>query len=245
MRRALSIAAASVVLIALAVGPAPASPIYTWDFHASTKTAGIGDQVVISLINEGTTPLTMGDVWQIESVDGDNSAQYFWGEEELEVEPGEAVSWHWDQFVNRCYGICQNVREGDPAPVGRYIATATVDGTEVTTRFSIGQFFTVDFRHMDAADFVVFVSTAPEIEQMTAETEKPRRKRKLITSGLVQKRAPYNSEWNFSLDHSSIELGEVFIEVCDGSPGYVQRHRSEWLGERWCPWSSYVKRVGI
>jgi hypothetical protein len=43
----------------------------------------------------------------------------------------------------------------------------------------------------------------------------------------------------------SIVLGEVFVEVCDGSPFYVQRHRKEWLGERWCPWDSYVKRIGL
>jgi hypothetical protein len=43
---------------------------------------------------------------------------------------------------------------------------------------------------------------------------------------------------------SSIVLGEVFVEVCDGDPNYVERHRREWLGERWCPWSSYVKREG-
>jgi hypothetical protein len=36
----------------------------------------------------------------------------------------------------------------------------------------------------------------------------------------------------------------VAIEVCDGNPRYVQRHRDEWRGETWCPWSSYVEKVG-
>lgn len=245
MKRASLVAVALLVLVGLFAGSAPATPVSTWLFYASTKTVGVGDEVAISLINDGTATVTMSDVWQIEPIDGGASAQYVWGDEELELEPGEAVTWRWDQFVNRCYGICQNVREGDPAPMGRYVATATVDGEEVRARFSLGQFFTLGFRHIDAADFVVFVSTAPEIEQMTAEAQEPRRKRKVITSGLVAKRVPYNSEWNFSMDHRSIALGDVFTEVCDGSPGYVERHRGEWLGDRWCPWSSYVKRVGI
>jgi hypothetical protein len=39
-------------------------------------------------------------------------------------------------------------------------------------------------------------------------------------------------------------LGEVFIEVCDAAPRYVERHKKAWLGERWCPWSSYVSKTG-
>jgi hypothetical protein len=241
MKRALSIAAASLIF-GLAPGSAPASRVYQWDFHAGTKTSGIGDEVAISLYNDGTRPLTMGDVWTVESLDGNGSAEYFWSEEELRVEPGSVVTWFWDQMVNRCYGICQNVREGDPAPVGRYVATATVDGQEVTTRFSIGQYFTLGFRER-SAEFSVFVSTQDEIDQMTAEANAD--EKSLIVSGIVKKQVPYNSRWNFSMGHRTIELGEVFIEVCDGSPRYVHRHRDEWLGDRWCPWSSYVKRVGI
>lgn len=239
MRRTLLIAAALLLLFSATVS---ASPVYKWDFYASTKTAAAGEEIAISLLNDGTRSITMGDVWEIRSLEDGSSAQYFWSEEEAEVDPGRVVTWRWDQFVNRCYGICQNIREGDPAPVGRYVATATVDGQEVTTRFSIGQFFTLGFRERKA-EFAVFVSTQEEIDQMTSEADSE--EKTLIVSGIVRKRAPYNSVWNFSMGHRSIELGEVFIEVCDAAPRYVQRNRDEWLGERWCPWSSYVKRVGI
>jgi hypothetical protein len=242
MRRALSIVAASVVLIALAIGPSPASPVYTWDFHAGTKTAGTGDEVAITLFNDGTRSITMSNVWEIRSLDGGGSSQYYWPEDQLEIGAGEVVTWFWDQHVNACYGACQNVREGDPAPVGRYVATAAVEGEEVTTRFSVGQFFTLGFRER-SAEFSVFVSTQKEIDQMSAEAAAD--EKTLIVSGIVKKQVPYNSRWNFSMGHRTIELGEVFIEVCDGSPRYVHRHRDEWLGDRWCPWSSYVKRVGI
>ena len=239
MKRAFPVAAALLVLFA-ATGSA--SPVRSWDFHASTKTAGVGDEVAISLFNDGTRSITMSDVWEISPVDGGSTAQYYWPEDQVEIEPGNVVTWYWDQHVNQCYGICQNVREGDPAPVGRYVVTATVDGKEVTTRLSIGQFFTLGFRER-TAEFSVFVSTQQEIDQMTSEANSD--EKTLIVSGIVKKQVPYNSRWKFSMGHRTIELGEVFIEVCDGSPGYVNRNRDDWLGDRWCPWSSYVKRVGI
>jgi hypothetical protein len=239
MKRTFSIAVALLVLFAAA---GSASPVYIWDFHTSTKTAAVGEEIVISLFNQGTTPITMNDVWEISPVDGGSTAQYYWPEDQLEVEPGHVVDWRWDQHVNQCYGICQNVREGDPAPVGRYVATATIEGEEVKTRFSIGQFFTLGFRER-SAEFSVFVSTQQEIDQMASEANSD--EKTLIVSGIVTRQAQYNSPWRFTMGHRTIELGEVFIEVCDGSPRYVNRNRDDWLGDRWCPWSSYVKRVGI
>jgi hypothetical protein len=76
------------------------------------------------------------------------------------------------------------------------------------------------------------------------ETEAAAEEKTLIVSGVVRRPQRYNPDWRFAMRSGSIVLGEVFIEVCDGSPKYVQRHRSEWLGERWCPWSSYVEKVG-
>jgi hypothetical protein len=55
---------------------------------------------------------------------------------------------------------------------------------------------------------------------------------------------PYNQPWSYKMGSRSIVLGEAFIEVCDASPTSVENHREDWLGKRWCPWSSYVKRAG-
>jgi hypothetical protein len=116
MKRSLSVAA---ILWVLVGATSFASPVPRGDFGPSTKNAAVGDEIAITLLNEGSEPISMSDVWEIRSLDDDGSAQYFWSEEDTVIEGGSTVTWYWDQYVNRCYGICQNVREGDPAPVGR------------------------------------------------------------------------------------------------------------------------------
>jgi hypothetical protein len=241
MRRTLCIVAAVLVLGVTAVA---ASPVFNPRFNASPGRFTMGEAVEIILVNEGTTDITMGSTWDLSYVDGEGTAFYQWPDDRLVLEPGETRVWRWDQHVNACYGECQNPYEGDPAEPGRYEVTTTVDGEEQRLGFYLGEYFTIDFRNLDEEEFTVFVASSPEIEQMAAEAGKRKRDRRLIVSGIVQKKRAYNANWKFSMDPGSIELGEVFIEVCDASPRYVQRHRDEWLGERWCPWSSYVKRSG-
>lgn len=227
----------------LVVGAAaPASPVRVYEFKAPSFNV-LGEPAPIRLVNKGTTTITMGKTWDLQWLNGEGTAFYQWADDELVLAPGESRVWDWDQRVNACYGECQNVRAGDPAEAGRYEVTTTVDGVEETVQFNLGQFFTLGFRTREHLEFTVFVAEQPQIQQMTVEAHADDGT-DLITSGIVRKARRYNSDWKFSMGPYSIELGEMFIEVCDGSPWYVQRHRSEWMGQRWCPWSSYVKRVG-
>lgn len=220
--------------------PGTASPVYDVDF-GTTRRHVMNHTVAIGMVNNGTTNVTMGDTWDLQYGDGDGSAFYQWPEDELVLEPGDERVWQWDQRVNQCYGECQNVREGDPAPAGRYEVTTSVNGEQTTARFILGQYFTLGFEGR-SVEFRVFVATQEEIDQMTAEAQAE--DKTLITSGFVRKRRSYNAPWSFTMGPHSIELGEVFIEVCDASPWYVHHRPAEWRGQRWCPWSSYVKRVG-
>ena len=201
-----------------------------------------GELVEIRLTNDGDTTVSMGEIWTIEQVGGDGSTFYQWPAEELELAPGEERVWMWDQLINNCYGECVNVREGDPAPAGQYEVTVAADGYEHKIVFRLGQYFTIGFEGRPQAKFVVFVTTQPEVDQMTAEAAAE--DKTLLINGIVRGRKAYNPDWDISMGSNSIELGEVAIEVCDGSPYYVNRHRRQWKGERWCPWSSYVERVG-
>lgn len=233
-------------LLMIVAAPGLASPVVAARFETTPGPEVLGGTVSITLVNEGTVPVTMGETWDLEYLDGDGSAFYQWPEEERTLEPGDSRTWMWDQRINRCYGECVNVREGDPAPVGSYRVTTTAGGIEEMLVFNLGQFFTIGFRFHPEAEFKVFVATAPEVDQMTTEAAKPHDEKTLITSGFVRKGRPrFNPDWNFSMGARSVGLGEYFIEVCDASPYYIQENRDHWLGDRWCPWSSYVKRVGL
>ena len=239
MKRALLTIALVIATAAPSMGSPPVADPF---FSVYGRRHVVHVNVQIEMV-AGSEPITMGKTWELARLDGDGSAFYQWPDDQLELEPGESRLWEWDQRINACYGECVNVHEGDPAPAGRYEVVTTMNGEEVREQFLLGQYFTLGFRER-TVEFKVFVATQDEIDQMTAEAAKPDDEKRLITSGIVRRRAGYNRDWNFSMGPKSIELGEVFIEVCDGSPGYVSRHRDEWLGQRWCPWSSFVKRVG-
>lgn len=204
----------------------------------------VGRTTTIRLVNDGDGAIRLSDPWIIEDRSSGQQLSEFWfSEDEALLEPGEEVLWEWNQDT-ACYGACVNVREGDPVGPGAYQVSVTrADGTFTFSRsFRIGRYFTLGFDSRPRARFVVYVAEPNEVSQMEAEVQAE--DKTLIVSGIVRGSKRYNSDWNFTMGPRSIELGEVFVEVCDGSPYYVQRHRKKWLGERWCPWSSYVEKVG-
>ena len=239
MKRALL----SVALIGLFATSTSASPVFNPKFRAAPGHHRLGDMVAITLVNEGTTTVTMGETWDLKHVESEATAFYQWPQEKLEVPAGGERTWIWDQRVNQCYGECVNVREGDPASAGRYEVTTTINGEVFTAKFSLGEYFILKFRVRPEAEFTVFVAQQAEIDQLRAELQVPRKERRTIVSGIVRGFRRFNPEWKFSMGPHSIELGEAFNETCDGSPYFVQRHRDEWFGERWCPWSGYVARL--
>lgn len=207
----------------------------------------VGKVVQLRLQNYEQSSIQLMGSWTITDVrSGEQVSHYDYSDEELELGPGEQIIWDWPQD-DACYGICRNVRAGEPVGPGLYEAKVESSLGTVTRRFQIGRYFTVNFRCNDTGDcdwdpFIVYVNTPDEVAQM--ESEAANEEKTLIVSGIVRSGKPYNPSWRISMAPGSIVLGEVFIEVCDGSPKYVQRHRSEWFGERWCPWSSYVEKVG-
>ena len=191
--------------------------------------------------------ITLGNVQGAESIDihlVENDqivAQYYLSEEQQD---DRQVVWDWDQR-HACYGACQNVWEGDPAQPGIYEVRASTLAPDEFTRFSIGAYFHVGFEARPNADFVVFTNKPEMVEQMRAELERPQEERQIVAGTVKARRPGYNPEWRYILGPRSIFLGEVFIEVCDGSPYYVQRHLDEWRGKTWCPWSSHVASEGL
>lgn len=55
---------------------------------------------------------------------------------------------------------------------------------------------------------------------------------------LVRGDGGFNAPWSWHLDPSEVRLTEVAIEVCDGTPSYVEAHISDF--PTYCPWSARV-----
>ena len=131
---------------------------------------------------------------------------------------------------------------------GRFVARFRTSEGEFTDRFELGAYFTIAFRCDDADcaptdPFVIWVREERPIRQLRADLEAPESERRIV-SGIVRRDKRYNPEWSYSMGSTSIVLGEVFTEVCDAHPNHVENHRKQWMGERWCPWSSFVASEG-
>ncbi len=239
-------AAATALLVAMSGGVlaqavAPAEPELT----TSRRRYVVGKPVEITLMNQAEYELSFENPWRIERrvADGvETVATITWDDQTLTQ--GERRTVLWDQRTGDCHNACDATdKKREQVPAGRYYAVVETQDGVVEAPFTIGQYFTVRFESRPKIEFVVFVASQPEVEQMTAEAAAE--DKSLIVSGIVRRgRKGYNPDWRFTMGPRSIVLGEMFIEVCDASPFYVQRHLSDWEGERWCPWSSYVERVG-
>jgi len=55
----------------------------------------------------------------------------------------------------------------------------------------------------------------------------------------------FNGRWSWHLVPSTIEVPDVSIELCDGTPSYVEAHRDEWIRDvrNYCPWGAKVIAV--
>jgi hypothetical protein len=51
----------------------------------------------------------------------------------------------------------------------------------------------------------------------------------------------FNAPWSWHLDPAEVRFAEAAIEVCDGTPSYVEAHRDEF--PTYCPWAARV--VGV
>ena len=196
--------------------------------------------VEITLSNPTGETITFENPWTVERVSGEEVASFTW-EETTKVEPGGNLTFQWGQWRAHCSSASDCAYDGYAGP-GRYRARIVSSAGTLLARFEIGRYFTLGFRKRPKVEFTVFAAKREAVKQMRAEagSEDP----SLIVSGIVGSERRYNEDWSYTMRPGSIVLGEAFIEVCDAAPEYVEENLEDWRGERWCPWSSYVKRVG-
>jgi hypothetical protein len=66
-----------------------------------------------------------------------------------------------------------------------------------------------------------------------------------VTGTLVKGDGGFNSPWSWHLDPSSVRMAEVSIELCDGTPNFVEENLDYWLDtvHTYWPWSSKVVSI--
>ena len=146
------------------------------------------------------------------------------------LRPGDEHTWTWLHRGN----------------TGIFRATFKTSVGTFEDTFEVGAFFSIGFRCNDAPEdcpavdsFIIFARQERPIRQLRADLSRDEDQRRIV-SGIVRGRAGYNPSWSYTMNPGSIVLGDVFVEVCDAHPNAVEDDRRRWMGERWCPWSSYV-----
>ncbi|UCD17092.1 MAG: dockerin type I repeat-containing protein [Candidatus Zixiibacteriota bacterium] len=97
--------------------------------------------------------------------------------------------------------------------------------------------------HPSSENFIAATSDTDVIARIEAQLALPENERYLHIHGLIDTgNAGYNYDWSWHFTENLWDIVEISIEICDGSPSYVEANLWYWLTyvEYFCPWSSYV-----
>ena len=105
------------------------------------------------------------------------------------------------------------------------------------------------FTFADGQPVRVFATDPQTVRDLTAIAAG--QKKDMIPNGLLLDdrpgRSPYDPRWSFHFRPESLQMAEVTIEVCDGTPSYIQDHMDEWFAgakeARWCSWSAHLTKL--
>jgi hypothetical protein len=92
--------------------------------------------------------------------------------------------------------------------------------------------------------FSIFVTNPQTIDQVIALSHG--QSNATIPSGRVRRgRVSYNTPWSWHIDSQDITMAEVTIELCDGTPSYLEAHLDDWIATvgYFCPWSAKLVSV--
>ena len=127
----------------------------------------------------------------------------------------------------------------------RYVATAAAlvvaacDGSMTGTPQSVAT-FTVQ---VGSEQFAVRVTDQTTFEHLSARMQRG-------TTGVILGRVAvgnggFNGPWSWHLVPGTIQVADFAIELCDGTPSYLEANRDEWIRtvRDYCPWSAKVVAV--
>lgn len=102
-----------------------------------------------------------------------------------------------------------------------------------------GQYFTVKVVN----DTFVMLVTDPDTIQLARDNFEGKNHR--FPSGHIEiGNGGFNGIWGWHYVPDNVRMVEVSVEVCDGTPSYVNTHLNDYLTVGYCPWTAQVIKVG-
>ena len=91
--------------------------------------------------------------------------------------------------------------------------------------------------------YKVFAKNPATIEQIYAVQNGE--SQATIPSGRLLRGSDYNQPRSWHVDPEDIQMAEVTIELCDGTPSQVEGNLDYWLNtvKRFCPWSARITGI--
>lgn len=199
------------------------------------------EPVTITLHNFGYTAVTLPNSAPWNIVDA-TSGQVVYTPISLQVfgslAPGESKQWTWNQRTNE-----ENyVLPGDYR-VMFSVNKATADFS-ISEELGSGGFFTFLIGQGLPTKFRVLMTNPYSIRD-TIDSYYGRNAKTIPLGTIVDDRpgkSPYDPQWSWHMDPSSIVMAELAMEVCDGHPIYVEDNLDYWLQSVgiYCPWNATI-----
>ena len=98
------------------------------------------------------------------------------------------------------------------------------------------------FRVRAGADVFRMRLTDPEAIQLAMENVEGRNN-KHPNGRIAVGNGGFNAPWSWHFVPDTVRMVDASIEVCDGTPGYVESHRAEYLLSGYCPWGARIVAV--
>jgi hypothetical protein len=109
----------------------------------------------------------------------------------------------------------------------------------MTSQPPAGQYFTVKVLN----DTFIMLVTDPVTIQLARDNFEGKNTRFPIGK-IAAGNGGFNGSWGWHFVPENVRMTEVAIEVCDGTPSYVNAHVNDYLAVGYCPWAAKVVKIG-
>jgi hypothetical protein len=92
--------------------------------------------------------------------------------------------------------------------------------------------------------YKIFIKNEQTIEQVYA-VQRGESQATIPSGKLIKGSIWYNEPWSWHIDSEDIQMAEVTMELCDGTPSQVEANLNYWVDTvgRFCPWNAKIVNI--